>query len=106
RTARVYRADGSEALLSANETLDGADVLPGFRCPLADLWCTSLNRELGREDSNLQLPKSRGRRAAHRPKARKKLTDARDAKQAPPERKPDPETVTKPSSGSAPRRRT
>jgi len=41
-----------------------------------------LNRELGREDSNLQLPKSRGRRAAHRPKARKKLTDARDAKQA------------------------
>ena len=62
--------------------------------------------ELGREDSNLQLPKSRGRRAAHRPKARKKLTDARDAKQAPPERKPDPETVTKPSSGSAPRRRT
>jgi len=38
RTARVYRADGSEALLDANATLDGEDVLPGFRCPLVDLW--------------------------------------------------------------------
>jgi Uma2 family endonuclease len=38
RTGRVYRADGSEALLGANETLDGEHVLPGFRCPLADLW--------------------------------------------------------------------
>jgi len=38
RTARVYRADGSEALLGPNETLDGEDVLPGFRCALADLW--------------------------------------------------------------------
>jgi uncharacterized protein len=35
RKARVYRADGSEALLGPNETLDGEDVLPGFRCPLA-----------------------------------------------------------------------
>ena len=38
RAARVYRADGSEALLGPNETLDGEDVLPGFRCPLVDLW--------------------------------------------------------------------
>ena len=38
RTARVYRADGSEALLGSDETLDGEDVLPGFRCPLVDLW--------------------------------------------------------------------
>jgi Uma2 family endonuclease len=38
RTARVYRADGSEALLDPNDVLDGEDVLPGFRCPLADLW--------------------------------------------------------------------
>jgi len=38
RTARVYRADGSEALLGTNETLDGEGVLPGFRCPLAELW--------------------------------------------------------------------
>src|SRR5207302_597391 len=36
--ARVYRADGREPLLGTNETLDGEDVLPGFRCPLADLW--------------------------------------------------------------------
>jgi Uma2 family endonuclease len=39
RTGRVYRADGSEALLGPNDALDGEDVLPGFRCPLADLWC-------------------------------------------------------------------
>jgi len=38
QTARVYRADGSEALLGPKEMLDGEDVLPGFRCPLADLW--------------------------------------------------------------------
>ena len=38
RTGRVYRADGSEALLGAHGTLDGEDVLPGFRCPLMDLW--------------------------------------------------------------------
>ncbi len=38
RTARVYRADGSESLLGADDGLDGEDVLPGFRCPLADLW--------------------------------------------------------------------
>src|SRR5947207_15138186 len=36
-TGRVYRADGSEALLGPSDTLDGEDVLPGFRCPLADL---------------------------------------------------------------------
>jgi Uma2 family endonuclease len=35
QAARVYRADGSEALLGANETLDGEGVL--FRCSLADL---------------------------------------------------------------------
>lgn len=38
RTARVYRADGSEALLGPHDALDGEDLLPGFRCPLADLW--------------------------------------------------------------------
>ncbi len=38
RTARVYRADGSESLLAPNDALDGEDVLPGFRCLLADLW--------------------------------------------------------------------
>lgn len=38
RTARVYRADGSESRLSGDDALDGEDVLPAFRCPLADLW--------------------------------------------------------------------
>jgi len=61
-----------------------------------------LNRELGREDSNLQLPKSRGPRAPRRTKRDKKLSDASDAAQAPTEGKTDPETVTKPSSGSVP----
>jgi len=58
--------------------------------------------ELGREDSNLQLPKSRGKRAPHRTKRDKKLSDASDAEQTHAERKTDPETVTKPSSASAP----
>jgi Uma2 family endonuclease len=31
RVARVYRADGSVASLIADDTLDGEDVLPGFR---------------------------------------------------------------------------
>jgi len=38
RNGRVYRADGSESLLSPANSLDGEDVLPGFRCRLADLW--------------------------------------------------------------------
>jgi Uma2 family endonuclease len=37
RTARVYRLDGSESLLGTSDALDGEDVLPGFRCLLADL---------------------------------------------------------------------
>jgi Uma2 family endonuclease len=37
QTTRVYRTDGSESLLGPNDALDGEDVLPGFRCPLADL---------------------------------------------------------------------
>jgi Uma2 family endonuclease len=39
RTGRVYRAGGSESLLGPDDVLDGEDVLPGFRGPLADLWC-------------------------------------------------------------------
>jgi len=38
RSARVYRADGTESLLGPNDAFDGEDVLSGFRCPLADLW--------------------------------------------------------------------
>jgi Uma2 family endonuclease len=37
RMARVYRADGSESLVSADATLDGEDVLPGFMCRVEDL---------------------------------------------------------------------
>ena len=33
--ARVYRQDGTEAVLSANDTLDGEGVVPGFVCPLS-----------------------------------------------------------------------
>lgn len=37
RRARVYRADGSEALVTEEGALDGEDMLPGFTCPLAML---------------------------------------------------------------------
>lgn len=38
RVAKVYRGDGSEALLGPIDALDGEELLPGFRCPLAELW--------------------------------------------------------------------
>lgn len=34
----VYRADGTGAILMNSDVLDGGDVLPGFRCPVADLF--------------------------------------------------------------------
>jgi Uma2 family endonuclease len=34
----VHRSDGTGALLKSGEVLDGGDVLPGFRCPVADLF--------------------------------------------------------------------
>ena len=37
RTARVYRADGSQSALTADDTLDGEDVLPGFSVRVAEL---------------------------------------------------------------------
>jgi Uma2 family endonuclease len=37
RHARVYRADGSAVIAGPDETLDGEDVIPGYRCPLAEL---------------------------------------------------------------------
>ena len=37
RLARVYRSDGSETAVSAEGSLDGEDVLPGFSCPLASV---------------------------------------------------------------------
>jgi Uma2 family endonuclease len=38
RRAVIYRADGSVALLAEHDALEGEDVLPGFGCPLTDLW--------------------------------------------------------------------
>jgi Uma2 family endonuclease len=34
RLARIYRADGSEDVVSAEQALDGEAVVPGFICPL------------------------------------------------------------------------
>ena len=34
RSARVYREDGTETTLAAEDSLDGEAVLPGFSCPL------------------------------------------------------------------------
>jgi Uma2 family endonuclease len=34
RLVRVYRHDGTEALVSATDSLSGEDLLPGFTCPL------------------------------------------------------------------------
>ncbi len=38
RTVTVYRPDGTANVLQADGTLDGEDVLPGFRFPLPKLW--------------------------------------------------------------------
>lgn len=38
RSARVYRADGSEVLVPEDGVLDGEGILPGFACPLAALY--------------------------------------------------------------------
>ncbi len=35
---RVYRADGSVSVLGEHEALDGEDVLPGFRCPVRQVF--------------------------------------------------------------------
>lgn len=35
--ARVYRPDGSIAIVTAEGELDGEDVLPGFRCALREI---------------------------------------------------------------------
>jgi Uma2 family endonuclease len=38
RTAMVYRADGTVALLHADDTITGGPVLPGFACRVGDLF--------------------------------------------------------------------
>jgi Uma2 family endonuclease len=38
RQARVYRQDGTEAVLSETDALPGEDVLPGFSCPVSSIF--------------------------------------------------------------------
>lgn len=38
RTVTVYAADRSARLLTEADAVNGGDVLPGFRCPVADLF--------------------------------------------------------------------
>lgn len=38
KTIRVYRSPSPPKLLTENDTLDGEDVLPGFRLPLRELF--------------------------------------------------------------------
>ncbi len=38
RNAHVYRTPEAERLLRVTDALDGEDVLPGFRLPLAELF--------------------------------------------------------------------
>jgi Uma2 family endonuclease len=35
---RVYRADGSLSMLGSDQSLDGEDTLPGFRCPVSQIF--------------------------------------------------------------------
>ncbi|HXD23952.1 MAG TPA: Uma2 family endonuclease, partial [Gemmatimonadaceae bacterium] len=44
RVARVYRADGTEALLDETDALRGEDVLPGFTCAVAAILGTGATR--------------------------------------------------------------
>ncbi len=37
-TVRVHRLNGPSAYLCENDELDGEDVLPGFRCPVRELF--------------------------------------------------------------------
>lgn len=37
KTARIYRADGSQALLTGDDSFDGENVLPGFAARLSDM---------------------------------------------------------------------
>lgn len=38
RSIRVHRADGTVATLHSGDSLEGESVLPGFSCPVADLF--------------------------------------------------------------------
>ena len=38
RTIKVYRLDGTVTRLHEQDELSGEDVLPGFRCPVAEFF--------------------------------------------------------------------
>ncbi len=38
RVVRIHTADGAERLVAEDGILDGGEVLPGFRCPVASLF--------------------------------------------------------------------
>ncbi|OLC76135.1 MAG: hypothetical protein AUH78_07445 [Gemmatimonadetes bacterium 13_1_40CM_4_69_8] len=38
RLARVYRDDGTEQILTVDESLDGGEVVPGFSCLLREIF--------------------------------------------------------------------
>jgi len=38
KAVRVHRADGTVMVLREKDELDGEDILPGFRCPVAELF--------------------------------------------------------------------
>jgi Uma2 family endonuclease len=38
RTVMIYRADGSVSRLRESDELSGEDVIPGFRCPVRDIF--------------------------------------------------------------------
>jgi len=38
KAVRVHRADGTVTVLREKDELDGEDVVPGFRCRVADLF--------------------------------------------------------------------
>ena len=41
---RVHRRDGSLAILHESDSLDGEDVLPGFNCPVRQVFASPLMR--------------------------------------------------------------
>jgi hypothetical protein len=40
RTVLIYRANGSIVGVRESDILEGEDVIPGFRCPVAELFTT------------------------------------------------------------------
>ena len=38
RSVRIVRTDGSTTLIHVGDELSGEEVVPGFRCPVADLF--------------------------------------------------------------------